>query len=63
MMPTASSIGAINMLVDITERKKAEEYAGRLAAIVEFSDDAIISKDTTRHHSNLEQGRGTSVRI
>ncbi|MCK1277667.1 MULTISPECIES: PAS domain S-box protein [unclassified Bradyrhizobium] len=39
-------IGAINMLVDISERKKAEEYAGRLAAIVEFSDDAIISKDT-----------------
>lgn len=39
-------VGAINMLVDITERKKAEEYAARLAAIVEFSDDAIISKDT-----------------
>ena len=39
-------IGAINMLVDISERKKAEEYAGRLAAIVEFSDDAIVSKNT-----------------
>ena len=39
-------IGAINMLVDISERKKAEEYAGHLAAIVEFSDDAIVSKDT-----------------
>jgi len=39
-------IGAINMLVDISERKKAEEYAQRLAAIVEYSDDAIISKDT-----------------
>lgn len=38
-------VGAVNMLVDITERKRAEEYAGRLAAIVEFSDDAIISKD------------------
>ena len=33
------------MLVDISERKKAEEYAGRLAAIVEFSDDAIVSKN------------------
>ncbi|NEK18395.1 PAS domain S-box protein [Rhizobium leguminosarum] len=39
-------VGAINMLVDVTEQKKAEEYAGRLAAIVEFSHDAIVSKDT-----------------
>ncbi len=38
-------IGAINMLVDISDRKKAEEYAERLAAIVTFSDDAIVSKD------------------
>ncbi|WP_188821681.1 PAS domain S-box protein [Brucella endophytica] len=38
-------IGAINMLVDISERKKAEEYAQLLALIVEFSDDAILSKD------------------
>ena len=37
--------GAINMLVDITERKVAEETKARLAAIVESSDDAIISKD------------------
>lgn len=39
-------VGAINMLVDISEQKRAEDYAGRLAAIVEFSDDAIVSKDT-----------------
>ena len=39
-------VGAINMLIDISERKKAEEYAARLAAIVKFSDDAIISKNT-----------------
>lgn len=38
--------GAINMLVDISDRKKAEEFAERLAAIVTFSDDAIVSKDT-----------------
>lgn len=37
--------GAVNMLVDITEGKRAEELAGRLAAIVESSDDAIASKD------------------
>jgi PAS domain S-box-containing protein len=36
--------GAVNMLVDITERKQAEALAERLAAIVESSDDAIISK-------------------
>src|SRR5208337_2852236 len=30
---------------NITERKKAEEIQGRLAAIVESAEDAIISKD------------------
>jgi two-component system, chemotaxis family, CheB/CheR fusion protein len=38
-------VGGVNMLVDITDRKRAEESALRLASIVEFSDDAIISKD------------------
>jgi PAS domain S-box-containing protein len=38
-------VGAVNMLVDITEHKHSEEIAQRLAAIVESSDDAIISKD------------------
>lgn len=38
-------IGAINVLVDITERKKAEEEALYKSAIVESSEDAIISKD------------------
>jgi two-component system CheB/CheR fusion protein len=38
-------IGAVNMLVDITDRKRAEINAQRLASIVEFSDDAIVSKD------------------
>jgi PAS domain S-box-containing protein len=38
-------IGAINMLVDITERKKGEDYARRLAAIIQYSEDAIISTD------------------
>ena len=40
-------IGAVNMLLDITERKKSEEAVHLLAAIVEFSDDAIISEDLT----------------
>lgn len=38
-------VGGVNMLVDLTDRKRAEERAQRLASIVEFSDDAIISKD------------------
>jgi PAS domain S-box-containing protein len=37
--------GAVNMLVDITDRKQDEIYGQRLAAIVESSDDAIVSKD------------------
>ena len=37
--------GAINCFYDITERKQAELAAASLAAIVESSDDAIISKD------------------
>jgi PAS domain S-box-containing protein len=37
-------IGATNMLVDITDRKQAEQTQSLLAAIVASSDDAIISK-------------------
>jgi PAS domain S-box-containing protein len=35
----------VSVMQDITERKRAQEAALRLAAIVESSDDAIISKD------------------
>jgi PAS domain S-box-containing protein len=38
-------IGAVNMLIDISGRKSAEIASQRLAAIVESSDDAILSKD------------------
>ncbi|MCC6949732.1 MAG: PAS domain S-box protein [Bradyrhizobiaceae bacterium] len=37
--------GAVNLLLDLTERKEANEAVQRLAAIVESSDDAIIAKD------------------
>jgi two-component system, chemotaxis family, CheB/CheR fusion protein len=38
-------VGGINMLVDITERKRAEEATAHLAEIVKSSEDAIISKN------------------
>lgn len=34
------------IVMDITDRKRAEDASQRLAAIVQSSDDAIISKDT-----------------
>ena len=37
-------VGAVNCFQDITERKRNEEAAQRLAAIVESSDDAIVGK-------------------
>jgi PAS domain S-box-containing protein len=42
---TGMMAGAVNMLVDITRQKRDENLEQRLAAIVESSDDAIISKD------------------
>src|SRR5208282_4333362 len=41
---TAAGLCVLAMVTDITERKRAEERRGLLAAIVEFSDDAIIGK-------------------
>jgi PAS domain S-box-containing protein len=38
-------VGAINLMVDISRHKVAEVETHRLAAIVESSDDAIISKN------------------
>jgi PAS domain S-box-containing protein len=37
-------VGVVNFFHDITERKKTEREHGLLAAIVGFSDDAIVSK-------------------
>jgi PAS domain S-box-containing protein len=38
-------VGAVNMLVDISARLQADRAAQQLAAIVESSDDAILTKD------------------
>ncbi|WP_354491378.1 PAS domain S-box protein [Mesorhizobium robiniae] len=38
-------IGAVNMLLDLTDRHRAEEARFHLSAIVESSFDAIVSKD------------------
>ncbi|HEX5325805.1 MAG TPA: PAS domain S-box protein [Acetobacteraceae bacterium] len=38
-------VGAVNLLVDITDRKASESARAYLAAIVSSSDDAIISKN------------------
>jgi two-component system, chemotaxis family, CheB/CheR fusion protein len=42
---SGAMVGAVNMLVDITDRKRAERYGLHLASIVESSDDAVVSKD------------------
>jgi PAS domain S-box-containing protein len=38
-------VGAVNLLIDVTDRKQAEELKQRLSSIVQFSDDAIVSKN------------------
>lgn len=42
---TGRIVGGVNMLIDITERKRAEAAALRLAAVVQSSHDAIAAKD------------------
>ncbi|WOJ89343.1 PAS domain S-box protein [Methylocapsa polymorpha] len=37
--------GALNMMINPTDRRQPAQIAQRLAAIVEYSDDAIVSKD------------------
>ncbi len=41
---SGAPVGAVLVFRDVTERRRAEEAQARLAAIVESSEDAIVSK-------------------
>ncbi len=49
-------VGAINLLVDMTEHKRADRDAARLAAIVASSDDAIVSKSLDGRVTSWNEG-------
>ena len=53
---TGQLVGAINLLVDLTERRRAEVESARLAAIVASSDDAIISKTLEGRVTSWNEG-------
>ena len=61
--PTGEVSGAINCFYDITERKRAEEINARFAALVECSDDAIVSKDLNNKITSWKSPCDSAFRI
>ena len=57
------SIVQLGITRDITERRKAEETRLLLGAIVDSSDDAIISKDLEGNITSWNHGGGASLRL
>ena len=53
---TGQLVGAINLLVDLTERRRAEVESAQLAAVVASSDDAIISKTLEGRVTSWNEG-------
>jgi len=51
-----NTLGVFAAARDVTELRRAEQMQARLAAIVEFSDDAIISKDLTGKITSWNKG-------
>ena len=53
---TGGMLGAVNMLIDTTERHEAETNSAYLASIISSSDDAIVSKTLTGHVTSWNAG-------
>jgi PAS domain S-box-containing protein len=61
--PDGKPLRIVGSMMNITERKRTESALRRLAAIVESSDDAILSNDLNGHRHELESGCGEGLRL